>query len=127
MAINGINPNAAIGAYMNTQRITGGEGTVTSAATSNGNLGAIATGLGAASGGNDTGSVSFSDLLANQVEKTVDTVKHGEEMSAKAITGEANLTDVVQAVTDAEITLQTLVAVRDKMISAYQEIMRMQI
>ena len=48
-------------------------------------------------------------------------------MSAMAVTGEADITDVVQAVTSAELTLQTVVAVRDRMISAYQEIMRMPI
>jgi flagellar hook-basal body complex protein FliE len=48
-------------------------------------------------------------------------------MSAKAVTGEADIVDVVQAVGNAEITLQTVVAVRDRVISAYQEIMRMPI
>jgi flagellar hook-basal body complex protein FliE len=48
-------------------------------------------------------------------------------MSAKAVTGEADLTDVVTAVTNAELTLQTVVSVRDRLISAYQEIMRMPI
>jgi len=48
-------------------------------------------------------------------------------MSAQAVTGEADLTDVVAAITSAELTLQTVVAVRDRLISAYQEIMRMPI
>lgn len=121
MPVNGINPNAAIGAYQNTQRIVGGDGQVITSAQDT-------SPLGAASGTADSAeSVSFADLLGNKVEESVQTLKSGEEMAAKAITGEADLTDVVQAVTDAELTLQTLVAVRDKMISAYQEIMRMQI
>ena len=37
----------------------------------------------------------------------------------------ANLQEVVEAVNAAEITLQTVVAVRDRMITAYQEIIRM--
>ena len=41
--------------------------------------------------------------------------------------GTANLTDVVEAVTAAEMTLETVVAMRDRMMSAYQEIMRMPI
>jgi flagellar hook-basal body complex protein FliE len=39
----------------------------------------------------------------------------------------AELVDVVTAVTQAEITLETVTAVRDKVISAYQDIMRMPI
>ncbi len=69
--------------------------------------------------------VSFSDVLKNTAEKSIDTLKTGEAMSAGAVTGEADLTDVVSAVTAAELTLQTVVAVRDRLISAYQEIMRM--
>ena len=41
--------------------------------------------------------------------------------------GKANVVDVVTAVAESETALQTLVAVRDRVISAYEEIMRMQI
>jgi len=76
------------------------------------------------SGGDDDG-VSFSDFLKKTTSDSIKTLKAGEVMSAKAVTGEADLTDVVAAVTAAELTLQTVVAVRDRLISAYQEIMRM--
>jgi len=120
MPVNGINPNAAIGAYQTTQRIAGGGGEVINSAQAI-NPGGIAAQV------SDSDGPSFTDFLESKITQSVDTLEHGEELSAKAVTGEANLTDVVQAVTDAEITLQTLVAVRDKMIGAYQEIMRMQI
>ena len=42
-----------------------------------------------------------------------------------AAVGKADLNDVVQAVTNAEVTLQTVTAVRDKVLNAYQEILRM--
>ncbi len=45
----------------------------------------------------------------------------------KQISGEADLKDVVTAVANAENTLETVVAVRDKVLSAYQEILRMPI
>ena len=48
-----------------------------------------------------------------------------EKVSAQAIMGKASMTDVVQAVNDAEMTLQTVIAVRDKIIDAYQRIMQM--
>jgi flagellar hook-basal body complex protein FliE len=75
---------------------------------------------------NDDG-VSFSDFLKEKVSDSIDTMKASEVMSAKAITGQAELTEVVAAVTAAELTLQTVVSLRDRMISAYQEIMRMPI
>jgi flagellar hook-basal body complex protein FliE len=70
---------------------------------------------------------SFSDFLKGSLEKSVESMKGGEEMAAKAITGDADLTDVVQAVTQAELSLQTVVSLRDRMISVYQDIMRMPI
>jgi flagellar hook-basal body complex protein FliE len=74
--------------------------------------------------GNDEG-ISFSDFLKNKVSQSAEAVREGERMSGRAVTGDADLTDVVEAVTAAELTLQTVVAVRDRMISAYQEILRM--
>ena len=78
-------------------------------------------------GSDEDGGVSFASFLKDKAAQSVDTLRSGEEMAAKAVTGEADITDVVQAVTNAELTLQTVVAVRDRMVSAYQEIMRMPI
>lgn len=103
MTIDQVNPAAAINAYSNSQNI--GKGM---------------------SSGNDSVS-TFGDLLKSAAKDSVDSIKKSEQVSAQAIMGEAQLADVVQAVTDAELTLQTVVAVRDRMISAYQEIMRMPI
>jgi flagellar hook-basal body complex protein FliE len=69
--------------------------------------------------------VSFGTMVKAGLEKVVDTQKKSETMSAQAVTGTANITDVVQAVTEAEVVVQTAVAVRDRVIGAYQEIMRM--
>lgn len=69
--------------------------------------------------------VGFADFLRQKVSESIDTMRHGEQMSAKAVTGEADLTDVVQAVGAAEVTLQTVVALRDRLVSAYQDIMRL--
>lgn len=71
--------------------------------------------------------VSFGDILQNKAADAIRVMRAGETASAKAITGEASLPEVVQAVNSAELTLQTVVAVRDRLISAYQEIMRMPI
>ncbi len=79
------------------------------------------------SGGEDKNDVKFSDFLRAKASDSIQTIKTGETTSAKAVTGQADITEVIQAVTSAELTLQTVVAVRDRMITAYQEIMRMPI
>ncbi|MCB9978972.1 MAG: flagellar hook-basal body complex protein FliE [Rhodospirillales bacterium] len=74
-----------------------------------------------------TADVSFKDFLSNSVQDATQTLRAGERASAQAVTGKAELADVVQAVSSAEITLQTIVAIRDRLIGAYQDIMRMPI
>lgn len=69
----------------------------------------------------------FGDLVKKAATSSIDTMRAGEKASAQAVIGSADLTDVVEAVTNAELTLQTVVAVRDRMMSAYQEIMRLPI
>jgi len=70
---------------------------------------------------------NFSDLVSESLSEAVNTGRNAEAMSAKAIAGEAELTDLVTAVTNAEVTLQTVISIRDKVIAAYQEIARMPI
>jgi flagellar hook-basal body complex protein FliE len=73
------------------------------------------------------GAADFSGLVKDAIGSAADTMARGEKLSAQSVAGKAELTDVVTAVTSAELTLQTVVAVRDRVISAYQEIMRMPI
>jgi len=70
---------------------------------------------------------NFASLVRDAAGSAIDTMKNSEAMSAKAIAGKADLNEVVQAVTNAEVTLQTVLAVRDKVIQAYQDIIRMPI
>ncbi len=67
----------------------------------------------------------FASLLKHAAQTAREITREGEIMSMKAIAGDANLTDVVTAVTSAEVTLQTVTAIRDKVIQAYQDIIRM--
>ena len=71
------------------------------------------------------GGGEFAELLKGALGDVAQVMKHGEEMSLKAAFGEAQMTDVITAVTAAEVTLQTVIAVRDKLIEAYQMILRM--
>jgi len=70
---------------------------------------------------------SFVGMVTDSLKSAVQTGREAEELSLKQISGEADLKDVVTAVANAEHTLETVVAVRDKVLNAYQEILRMPI
>ncbi len=78
--------------------------------------------VGAAAGG-----PNFADLVKDAVSRSTDVLRESEAVSVRALTKDAGLTEIVTAVSNAEFTLQTVVAVRDRMIQAYQEIMKMPI
>lgn len=69
----------------------------------------------------------FSEVLSRVMVDAADTVKNAEATSIQGVTGKASTQAVVEAVMSAERTLQTAVAVRDKAVSAYMELARMQI
>ncbi len=73
------------------------------------------------------GGSSFADLIRGVAKDTIDATKRGESAAMGALTKETSLVDVVTAVTNAEVALETAVAVRDRVIAAYQEIVRMPI
>lgn len=67
----------------------------------------------------------FADMVKDAMAGAASTLEHSEKVSMAAIAGTADLSEVVTAVADAEMTLKTVVAVRDKVIDAYKDIMRM--
>ena len=79
----------------------------------------------AATGGGET--ASFGEALSRAVQNAVSTSREAEAASARGLMGEGSVTDLVVAVARAELTLQTAVAVRDRVVAAYQEVMRMPI
>jgi flagellar hook-basal body complex protein FliE len=70
---------------------------------------------------------AFSALLEQTLSEAIDAGRKGEGIATAAVSGQTSLQEVVEAVNAAEVTLQTVVAVRDRMIAAYQEILRMPI
>lgn len=70
---------------------------------------------------------SFAETLKTMGEGVVDNLKMAEGKSFAAIKGEVPTREVVDAIMAAEQSLQTAVAIRDKMVTAYLEIARMQI
>jgi flagellar hook-basal body complex protein FliE len=86
------------------------------------NAGKIAgPGLAARDGG------SFADLLKQAGGDAMGALKQGEAQSLQAVAGKADITAVTAAVNNAELALQAVVAVRDKVIAAYQDISKMPI
>jgi flagellar hook-basal body complex protein FliE len=70
---------------------------------------------------------SFGAMLEGAIEKFV-AQGHASDMKARElVAGKGDLIDVVTAVADSEVAVQTLVSVRDKMIAAYEDIMKMPI
>jgi len=77
----------------------------------------------------NTGSTAndFSTMVKSFAQDSIDKSVASEQLSAAAAAGKANIDQVVVAVAEAETTLNTVVAVRDKVLEAYREILRMPI
>lgn len=94
-----IQPNlAALGAYDKAQRLKGSP---------------------------DQAPASFGDALQKAAMQSVDTVRRGDTTATAGLTGAASMQQVVEATMAMESTVRVSVAVRDKLVEAYQEIMRM--
>jgi len=79
--------------------------------------------------GNDASSpsASFSNLLKGAAEQAINSQYGSEGLQMQSLTGKVELSNLVTAVANAELSLQTVVAVRDKVINAYQDIIKMTI
>ncbi len=75
----------------------------------------------------DTAGGDFADALRGTIGDGVETLNRAEQVSRAAAAGKADVNEVITAVSEAELTLQTVVALRDRVIQAYQEILRMPI
>jgi len=69
----------------------------------------------------------FGGLFKRALEQGVEIGRSAEAASTSAMLGQGGVTEAVMAISKAELTLQTAVAVRDRVVSAYQDIMRMPI
>ena len=73
----------------------------------------------------ETEGTGFSDTLKGFLGDAIDSLKQAEQAAGAGTAGKANLQEVIIAVSNAEIMMQTVTVLRDKVISAYQEIIRM--
>jgi len=72
-------------------------------------------------------SAGFDGVMEQVAADAIGTLKAGEAASISSIQGKVSAQRVVEAVMSAEQTLQVAVAVRDKVVQAYQEVSRMAI
>jgi flagellar hook-basal body complex protein FliE len=84
-------------------------------------------GAGGAGGAEAAGGSDFAKMLESALGDTLKASRHAEHQMAAQVAGKAELIDVVTAISSAEASLETVMAVRDQVINAYQEIMRMPI
>ena len=70
---------------------------------------------------------SFGSALQQAMNGVIASGKAADSQATQAILGQGNLTDVVTAVSQAELALQSAVAIRDRVVQAYQDVMRMPI
>lgn len=83
-------------------------------------------GAGAVDGAAEQGT-GFAGMVKSALDSTSQTLKRAEVLSNQALVNPTDLGQVVTAVASAEVTLQTVVAVRDRVVQAYQDILRMPI
>jgi flagellar hook-basal body complex protein FliE len=104
-------PTVAANAYANLARIldSGGAGKTSDAS---------------AAGG---GGTSFGDLVKNAIGDVMDGGRKSDAQTVAMASGKANVMDVVTAVAETDVKVSTLVSVRDKVIQAYEDIMKMPI
>jgi flagellar hook-basal body complex protein FliE len=69
----------------------------------------------------------FGAMMQSMVTETATTMHAAETAGAKQVAGKGDIIDVVTAIGSAETALNTVVAVRDRVVGAYNEIMRMQV
>ena len=75
----------------------------------------------------DAGGQSFGALLKDAVGGVLESGRKSDAQTVAMASGKANVMDVVTAVAETDVAVSTLVSVRDKVISAYEDIMKMAI
>ncbi|KYG20441.1 flagellar hook-basal body protein FliE [Bradyrhizobium sp. AT1] len=84
------------------------------------------TGAGAGKGTEASGQ-SFASMLKDAVGSVMESGRKSDAQTVAMAAGKANVMDVVTAVADTDVAVSTLVSVRDRVIAAYEDIMKMPI
>ncbi|MHA6345270.1 flagellar hook-basal body complex protein FliE [Roseivivax sp. CAU 1761] len=100
-----VSSNAALGAYRASQGLTFDRGSAAAAPQADG--------------------ADFAQLLVDAGASAVREARSAERVMQEGLAGGHTTQEVVQATLSLESTVKTTVAIRDKLVEAYQEIMRM--
>jgi flagellar hook-basal body complex protein FliE len=73
------------------------------------------------------GDTSFASVLKDTIGSVVEMGRKSDAQTRAAASGKANIVDVVTAVSETEVAIDAVVAVRDRVIQAYEDIMKMPI
>ena len=73
------------------------------------------------------GGQSFGDMLKGAIGSVLDSGRKSDSQTIAMANGKANVMDVVTAVAETDVAVSTLVSVRDRVIQAYEDIMKMPI
>src|SRR6476660_4841749 len=105
-------PLAAASAYASVARIASDSGALT---------------LGRQTGAEGPGDTSFASVLKEAIGSVAEMGRKSDAQTRAAANGKANIVDVVTAVSETEVAIDAVVAVRDRVIAAYEDIMKMPI
>ena len=83
--------------------------------------------LGAAAKSGGGSDQSFASMLKNTLDGVAAAGRKSDAQAMSMASGKANIVDVVTAVAETEVAVETMVSVRDKVIAAYEDIMKMPI
>lgn len=81
--------------------------------------------LGGASADPAASGLSFSEALTEAARMMEASLRQGEAAATAAVSGEGDVQSLVEALSATELALETAVTVRDRVVEAYQEILRM--
>jgi flagellar hook-basal body complex protein FliE len=82
---------------------------------------------GTANASTDSQASDFAGMVGDAAQSAMQTMRKAEQVTAKGVAGKADVQQVVQALSNAEVTMQAVVAVRDKVLGAYNDIMHMSV
>ncbi len=88
---------------------------------------ASSVGLGRQPAADASGEGSFASVLKEAIGSVAEMGRKSDAQTRAAANGKANIVDVVTAVSETEVAIDAVVAVRDRVIAAYEDIMKMPI
>ncbi|AQS89895.1 flagellar hook-basal body protein FliE [Gluconobacter albidus] len=77
--------------------------------------------------GSSSSGTDFGSILSQSVSSVIDSGHDAEAKAAQGLKGGGDMTQIVTAISNAQLALQTTTVIRDRMVQAYQDVMKMTI